>query len=58
MFKLRPARRALATALAIGLSTTGCYGGPCADPTAMVIVNFVIPALLIGAIIYYQVNRD
>ena len=49
---LRPKRipQFLGSALLISLS--GCYGGPCADPTAMILFNFVIPALLIGVVIY------
>jgi len=58
MISPRTPLRALAATLVIALSASGCYGGPCADPTMMVLINFVVPALLIGAVIYVRVTRD
>ena len=58
MFTPRRTRGSVAAVLVFALSATGCYGGPCADPTAMIVINFVIPALLIGAFIYVRVTRD
>jgi len=58
MFPPRRVLRALGAALVFVPSASGCYGGPCADPTRMVLIDIVIPALLIGALIYVRVTRD
>lgn len=50
--------RAIARTLRLGVViaalplATGCYGGPCADPTMMILINIVIPLLVVGAVIY------
>ena len=58
MFTPRRPRWPLAAVLVFAQSAAGCYGGPCADPTAMIVINFVVPALFIGILIYVRVTRD
>jgi len=45
-------------ALLAQFALSGCFGGPCSDPTAMILLNFVIPGIIIGTLIYYRVTRD